>query len=39
MLTKPTVQVHFVRNGPAYLPELDAYVSFITSVMRNAHGG
>ena len=31
MLTKPTVQVHFVRNGPAYLPELDAYVSFITS--------
>jgi len=31
MLTKPTVQVHFVRNGPAYLPELEAYASFITS--------
>ena len=28
---KPTVCVHFVRNGPAYLPELDAYVDFITS--------
>ena len=28
---KPTVLVHFVRNGPAYLPELDAYVAFITS--------
>ena len=29
--TKPTVLVHFVRNGPAYLPELDAYSAFITS--------
>jgi hypothetical protein len=28
---KPIVCVHFVRNGPAYLPELDAYVDFITS--------
>ncbi|WP_310626564.1 glycosyltransferase [Limnohabitans sp.] len=28
---KATVCVHFVRNGPAYLPELDAYVAFITS--------
>ena len=36
MLTKPTVQVHFVRNGPAYLPELDAYVSFITSQGHSA---
>ena len=27
----PTVCVHFVRNGPAYLPEIDAYVDFITS--------
>ena len=27
---KPIVCVHFVRNGPAYLPELDAYVRFIT---------
>jgi len=25
--------IHFVRNGPAYLPELEAYVDFIT-----AHG-
>ena len=23
--------IHFVRNGPAYLPEIDAYVDFITS--------
>jgi general secretion pathway protein D len=23
--------VHFVRNGPSYLPEIDAYVDFITS--------
>ena len=28
---QPTVCVHFVRGGPAYLPELDAYVDFITS--------
>jgi glycosyltransferase involved in cell wall biosynthesis len=27
----PTLCVHFVRNGPAYLPEIDAYVDFITS--------
>lgn len=25
------VWVHFVRNGPAYLPELDAYAAFITA--------
>ena len=31
--TKPAVCVHFVRNGPAYLPEIDAYVGFI-----HAHG-
>jgi hypothetical protein len=30
-MLKPTLCVHFVRNGPAYLPELDAYVDFITS--------
>jgi glycosyltransferase involved in cell wall biosynthesis len=30
---KPLVRVHFVRNGPSYLPELDAYAQFIT-----AHG-
>ncbi len=29
----PTVCIHFVRGGPAYLPEIDAYVAFIT-----AHG-
>ena len=29
--SKPTVCVHFVRGGPAYLPEIDAYVDFITS--------
>jgi hypothetical protein len=29
--TKPSVLVHFVRNGPSYLPELDAYADFITS--------
>ncbi len=28
---KATVCVHFVRGGPAYLPEIDAYVDFITS--------
>jgi glycosyltransferase involved in cell wall biosynthesis len=28
---KPSVLVHFVRNGPSYLPEIDAYVDFITS--------
>jgi len=28
---KAIVCVHFVRGGPAYLPELDAYVDFITS--------
>jgi len=27
---KAIVCVHFVRGGPAYLPELDAYVDFIT---------
>ncbi len=27
---QPLVCVHFVRNGPAYLPELDAYVDFIS---------
>ena len=26
-----SVLVHFVRNGPAYLPEIDAYVRFIES--------
>ncbi|WP_353135500.1 glycosyltransferase [Limnohabitans sp.] len=31
MSAKPTLCVHFVRNGPAYLPEVDAYVDFITS--------
>ena len=29
--TQPSVLVHFVRNGPAYLPELDAYADFIRS--------
>ena len=29
--TRPNVRVHFVRNGPAYLPEIDAYVGFIQS--------
>ena len=29
--TKPTICIHFVRSGPAYLPEIDAYVDFITS--------
>ena len=29
--SKPAVCVHFVRNGPAYLPEIDAYADFITS--------
>ena len=28
---KAIVCVHFVRGGPAYLPEIDAYVDFITS--------
>ena len=28
---KPLVRVHFVRNGPSYLPELDAYTQFITA--------
>jgi hypothetical protein len=28
--TNPTVCIHFVRNGAAYLPELEAYVDFIT---------
>lgn len=28
---KATVCIHFVRGGPAYLPEIDAYVDFITS--------
>ena len=28
-MLKPSVTVHFVRNGPAYLPELDAYAAFI----------
>jgi glycosyltransferase involved in cell wall biosynthesis len=32
-MLKPSVTVHFVRNGPAYLPELEAYVAFI-----HAHG-
>ncbi len=32
-MLKHSVLVHFVRNGPAYLPELDAYVAFI-----QAHG-
>ncbi len=27
----PQVLVHFVRNGPSYLPELDAYAAFITA--------
>jgi hypothetical protein len=32
MLNKrPSMLVHFVRNGPSYLPELDAYADFITS--------
>jgi hypothetical protein len=30
-VSRPSVLVHFVRNGPAYLPEIDAYVDFITS--------
>lgn len=30
-ISRPAVLVHFVRNGPAYLPEIDAYVSFIAS--------
>jgi glycosyltransferase involved in cell wall biosynthesis len=30
---KPIVCVHFVRGGPAYLPEIDAYADFI-----RAHG-
>ena len=30
-INRPTLCIHFVRNGPAYLPELDAYVDFITS--------
>jgi glycosyltransferase involved in cell wall biosynthesis len=29
--TAHTICVHFVRNGPSYLPEIDAYVDFITS--------
>lgn len=29
--TQPSVLVHFVRNGSAYLPELDAYADFIRS--------
>lgn len=32
-MLNPTVCIHFVRGGPAYLPEIDAYVDFI-----NAHG-
>jgi glycosyltransferase involved in cell wall biosynthesis len=28
---KAIVCIHFVRGGPAYLPEIDAYVDFITS--------
>ena len=28
-MLKPSVTVHFVRNGPSYLPEIDAYVAFI----------
>ncbi len=30
-MLKPSVTIHFVRNGPAYLPEIDAYVDFITT--------
>ena len=29
--TKSIICIHFVRGGPAYLPEIDAYVDFITS--------
>ncbi len=29
-MLKPSITIHFVRNGPAYLPELDAYAQFIT---------
>ncbi len=31
------MSVHFVRNGPAYLPELDAYVAYIASRGHQAH--
>jgi hypothetical protein len=27
----PQILVHFVRNGPSYLPELDAYAAFINA--------
>ena len=30
------MSVHFVRNGPSYLPELDAYVAFIASQGHSA---
>lgn len=30
------MSVHFVRNGPSYLPELEAYVSFLASKGHNA---
>jgi glycosyltransferase involved in cell wall biosynthesis len=30
-INKSIICIHFVRGGPAYLPELDAYVDFITS--------
>jgi glycosyltransferase involved in cell wall biosynthesis len=33
---KAIVCVHFVRGGPAYLPEIDAYVDFITSHSHQA---
>jgi hypothetical protein len=29
--TKSIICIHFVRGGPAYLPEIDAYVDFIAS--------
>ena len=32
-MLKPSVTIHFVRNGPSYLPEIEAYVAFI-----RAHG-
>lgn len=30
------MSVHFVRNGPAYLPELDAYAAYIASLGHTA---
>ena len=31
------MSVHFVRNGPSYLPELDAYVAFLSTLGHQAH--